>query len=110
MHIEKLTLNQFRGAKDLSLALHDRMNVFVGMNGAGKSSLLDASAILLSWLINRIKTSSASGRPINEVDIQNGSGYARLSLKLGNYAKSYEWSLVKYRRAAIKMKNQSYWN
>ena len=98
MHIEQLTLTQFRGAKDLPLVLHDRMNVFVGMNGSGKSSLLDASAILLSWLINRIKTSSASGRPISEVDIQNGSGYASLLMKLGNYAKSYEWSLVKYRK------------
>lgn len=98
MHIEQLTLTQFRGAKKLPLALHDRMNVFVGMNGTGKSSLLDASAILLSWLINRIKTASASGRPISEADIQNESSYAILSLKLGIYAKSYEWSLVKHRK------------
>lgn len=98
MHIETLSLKQFRGADDLSLNLHPRLNVFVGMNGAGKSSILDASAILLSWLINRIKTASASGRPISEVDIQNKSGYAALSLKLGNYAKSYEWSLLKYRK------------
>jgi predicted ATP-binding protein involved in virulence len=98
MHIEQLTLNQFRGAKHLSLVLHDRMNVFVGMNGAGKSSLLDASAILLSWLINRIKSASASGRPIIETDIQNGSGHAALSLRISNYATTYEWSLVKYRK------------
>lgn len=98
MHIEQLTLSQFRGAKHLPLVLHDRMNVFVGMNGAGKSSLLDASAILLSWLINRIKTASASGRPISEADIQNGAAHASLSVKLGNYAKPYEWSLVKYRK------------
>ncbi len=98
MHIEQLTLNKFRGAKELPLVLHERMNVFVGMNGAGKSSLLDASAILLSWLINRIKTVSASGRPISEADIQNGAAYARLSVKLSNYATPYEWSLVKYRK------------
>jgi predicted ATP-binding protein involved in virulence len=98
MHIEQLTLSQFRGANDLPLVLHDRMNVFVGMNGAGKSSLLDASAILLSWLINRIKTVSASGRPISEADIQNGAAYASLSVKLSNYATPYEWSLVKYRK------------
>jgi predicted ATP-binding protein involved in virulence len=98
MHIEQLTLSQFRGAKHLPLVLHDRMNVFVGMNGAGKSSLLDASALLLSWLINRIKTATASGRPIGEADIQNGAAHASLSMKLGNYAKPYEWSLVKYRK------------
>ncbi len=98
MHIETLSLKHFRGAKDLSLNLHPRLNVFVGMNGAGKSSILDASAILLSWLINRIKTASASGRPISEVDIQNRSSHAGLSLQLGNYAKSYQWSLFKYHK------------
>ena len=98
MHIEQLTLNKFRGAKELPLVLHERMNVFVGMNGAGKSTVLDASAILLSWLINRVKTTSASGRPISEVDIQNGFNHASLSIKLSHYATTYEWSLVKYRK------------
>lgn len=98
MYIEQLTLTQFRGAKHLPLVLHNRMNVFVGMNGAGKSSVLDAATILLSWLINRIKTASASGRPITEADIQNASSHASLTLKLANNAKSYEWSLVKYRK------------
>lgn len=96
MQIEQLTLTHFRGAKSLTLDLHDRMNVFVGMNGAGKSSLLDAAAILLSWLINRIKTASASGRPISEKDIQNGVSHGSLSITLGNDAKTYDWSLVKY--------------
>jgi len=98
MHIEQLTLNKFRGAKELPLVLHERMNVFVGMNGAGKSTVLDAAAILLSWLINRVKTTSASGRPISEVDIQNGFNHASLSIKLSNYATAYDWSLVKYRK------------
>lgn len=68
------------------------------MNGAGKSNLLDAAAILLSWLINHIKTSSASGRPINEVEIQNGSGYERLFSEVLQLCQVFEWSLVKCRK------------
>jgi predicted ATP-binding protein involved in virulence len=102
MHIETLTLKHFRGAKDLPLELHDRLNVFVGLNGSGKSSLLDASALMLSWLINRTKTASASGKPIKELDIHNSASHSNVSIKLSNYAKPYEWSLVKYRKAREK--------
>ncbi|KXS50963.1 MAG: ATPase [Marinobacter sp. T13-3] len=76
MYIHNLTLQRFRGAQDLSLELDDKLNVFVGMNGAGKSSILDASAIMLSWLANRIKHAGASGRPIAESDIKNGESSA----------------------------------
>lgn len=53
MYIQKLNLEKFRGAGNLSMDLDKRLNLFVGANGAGKSSVLDAAAILLSWLVNR---------------------------------------------------------
>ena len=42
MHVHKLTMTGFSGAKLLPLELHDRLNVFFGTNGSGKSSILDA--------------------------------------------------------------------
>ena len=72
MRIRSLKLERFRGARSLRLDLDERLNVFVGVNGAGKSTILDAAAILLSWFMNRIKQSGASGRPIVEADIANG--------------------------------------
>ena len=51
MHIRNLNLEGFRGAQHLKLELHESLNVFVGMNGAGKTTILDAAAILLSWLV-----------------------------------------------------------
>lgn len=98
MHIHKLRMQRFRGAQDFSLELNDKLNVFVGMNGAGKSSILDASAILLSWLVNRIKSSTASGRPITEDDIKNGEHSASLELTLHDGESYFSWSIAKARR------------
>jgi predicted ATP-binding protein involved in virulence len=104
MHIEKLHLSHFRGAEALTLELHPQLNVFAGMNGEGKSSILDATAILLSWLVNRIKHSNSSGRPITEPDIQNGTASAELSLSCRFDEKSFEWSLDKSRPGRINLR------
>ncbi|NBC47092.1 MAG: AAA family ATPase [Gammaproteobacteria bacterium] len=97
MPIHRLQLERFRGAQALALELDPRLNVFVGMNGAGKSSVLDAAAILLSWLVNRIKSTSASGRPIKEPDIKNGEAAARLAVKFFFAGQPYSWCIVKSR-------------
>jgi predicted ATP-binding protein involved in virulence len=102
MHINNLTLQRFRGAQDLSLDLSEKLNVFVGMNGAGKSSILDASAILLSWLANRIKHSGASGRPIAEDDIKNGESSANLTIQLCEQGSCFGWNLAKIRKGHSK--------
>jgi len=98
MHIQNLTLERFRGAKSLRLDLHERLNVVVGMNGAGKSSLLDAGAILLSWLVNRIKHAGASGRPITEQDIRNGEATANLQITCHHLDDNISWNLAKARK------------
>lgn len=100
MHIHELTLERFRGAESLPLKLHDKMNVFVGVNGAGKSSILDATAILLTWLVNRIRLfAGASGRPIVESDIRNGESSANLEITLSNEGSYYKWNISKSRRS-----------
>lgn len=97
MHIQSMTLQHFRSAVHLQLDLHGRMNIFLGMNGAGKSSVLDASAILLSWLMNRIKQSGASGRPITEPDITNHAHSAKLEMALSTDAQEDAWWVTKTR-------------
>ena len=98
MHIHTLRLERFRGAQDLTLELDPKLNVFVGVNGAGKSSVLDAAAILLSWLANRIKSSGASGRPIVEADIHNGESTASLTVDLDRDGSRYSWGVTKAQR------------
>ncbi len=97
MYIRSLMLTNFRGANHLSLELNEKLNVFVGMNGAGKSSVLDASAILLSWLANRVKHAGTSGRQIVESDIKNGESSANLAITLHENAHAFNWNLAKLR-------------
>jgi len=97
MHIHELTLERFRGARQLILPLHEKLNVFVGMNGAGKSTILDAAAILLSWLVNRINREGASGRPVVERDIMNGESSANLVITM-LYNGYFSWNLAKTKR------------
>lgn len=102
MHINKLKLDRFRGGQSLSLELHEQLNVFVGMNGAGKSSILDATAILLSWLVNRLKHAGASGRPIAEADIKNGESSSTLKITLSKYGNDIDWNIAKVRKGYSK--------
>jgi predicted ATP-binding protein involved in virulence len=102
MHVHKLTMTGFRGAKLLPLELHDRLNVFFGTNGSGKSSILDATAILLSWLVNRIKHESSSGRLVQETDIRNGEASADLHITCNFRGSYFSWNLAKTRKGYSK--------
>ncbi|CAD5980806.1 putative protein MJECL10 [Planktothrix tepida] len=50
MYIEELHLQNFRGFKELKLQFPRNLAVIIGVNGSGKSSILDAIAIFLSIL------------------------------------------------------------
>lgn len=56
MKVKRLTMQSFRGIGDLTLEFPtDEPIVFIGINGVGKSSILDCLAILLSCFIGRIQ-------------------------------------------------------
>jgi predicted ATP-binding protein involved in virulence len=98
MKITKLSLNHYRGAESLELKLDLHLNVLAGVNGAGKSTVLDAVAIMLSWAVNRIKSANASGRPIPETDITNGYSSAAIEISCMDEQQEITWKLVKNRK------------
>ena len=101
MKIDSLKLTCFRGAVDLPLTLDKRLNVFVGVNGAGKSTVLDALALALSWAANRIRHSGSSGRPIDETEISNGKSTAAIDLTCQTESGTVEWKLSKSRAGHV---------
>ena len=62
MRLSAINLNHFRGVSQLKVTLDPQMTVIVGQNGIGKSSVLDALAIMLThvqnlWLPERVRPS-----------------------------------------------------
>ena len=82
MQIKRLKLENFRGIKEQEIELLPNMNVFVGINGSGKSTILDAIAISLSWLVNRIQKAEAKGMSIPDDSIKNGTNYSSIILDI----------------------------
>ncbi len=107
MKIAKLNLKNFRDAQALPLELNPKLNVFVGLNGSGKSTVLDAIAIMLSWPANRIISPNASGRPITENDITNGKSSSSIQLSSEIDSKKIEWKLAKNRKGHAASEDKS---
>ena len=76
MRVKSLDLNHFRSARHVTIELDRDLNVFAGVNGSGKTTVIDALAILLSWAVARIRSADLDGDKIREQDIGNDSGYA----------------------------------
>ncbi len=83
MRIERLEIENFRGIRKMELELHPRMNVFVGVNGAGKTTILDAAAILLSRFVGAMKEDPFfPSSPIERTDMTHGCSNTKLSIRV----------------------------
>jgi len=107
MKVTKLNLKNFRDAQALSLELNPNLNVFVGVNGSGKSTVLDAIAIMLSWPVKRIIRLGASGSSIIENDITNGKSSSSIQLSCEIDSKTIEWKLSKNRKGHAASEDKS---
>jgi predicted ATP-binding protein involved in virulence len=56
--------------------------------------VLDALAILLSWVVARVRRAGGSGRAISEMDIHNRANFAVLRVDADNATQFY-WQLAK---------------
>ena len=102
MRIKSIKLINYRGAVSLNIDFHRQLNVFIGVNGAGKSTILDSLAIMLSWLVNRLKNTNASGQQISKTEINNGQGTAIIEITgLTEDSQEITWKIVKTRTGYI---------
>jgi predicted ATP-binding protein involved in virulence len=107
MIITRITLTNYRGASSLLLPLHPRLNVFYGSNGSGKSTVLDAAALMLSWWVGRLKHERGAGSSINENSIANGKPAAQLDISCLDGTHEFTWRLVKARTGHGHAENRS---
>ena len=59
--VSKLILKNFKGIENLTIDFDKNINVFIGENGSGKSSILYALALALSRFFGRIKSLEKNG-------------------------------------------------
>lgn len=109
MKIEKIILRDFRQFAELELPLASRLNVLVGINGAGKTSVLDATAKMLSWCVRRLiaPTGGGSGDSLSERDIRNGVASASISVEAKWEWQPVAWTLSKTRRGGASGESKS---
>src|SRR4028118_894251 len=93
MRVKRLKMNSFRGIGDLTLEFPtDGPTVFIGINGVGKSSILDCLAILISefqqWIFKYEKNPDSFYR---EQDIMKKRDKTRNVLILHWNSRKGEW-------------------
>ena len=93
MKISTISIKNFRGIKNLTVNIDPKLTVFAGVNGSGKTTVLEASVILLSWIIARVRSKQGSGRNIVKNDIHNQAKYA--VLQIATTQTQLNWQLVK---------------
>lgn len=100
MNVLSLHLLNFRGIERLHVDFTQRTTAFVGVNGVGKSAILDALAIALSQLIWRLNNQPQKARPIAPDDIRHGADFARIAITLQiRPGVEIQWALARNRKA-----------
>ena len=100
MIIKHLVIESFRAIEYLELDCSNSVNVFIGDNGAGKSTVLDAINILYSWLVARLGSTKGKGKSIHKDDIRFGAQYCFMSVMVEHDGIHASWSLYKSKQAS----------
>lgn len=95
MKIESIEILSYRGIPKLQLDFVEGVNALVGVNGAGKSAVLDCIAITLSRLIGRIRSSTGTGRFFSVSDISNDARMTQSMISLCVQGETIHWKVTK---------------
>lgn len=97
MFVKRLKLENFRRFDTLELSFATHLNVVVGVNGAGKSTILGAISKMLSWYVRRLVSPSGTGVgvPILESEIKTGAAAASIEVSVFDGVKDVAWALQK---------------
>jgi predicted ATP-binding protein involved in virulence len=119
MEIKRVILNGIGPFSTLEIPLApttqnpSNVTVFVGSNGAGKTSVLQALATSLSWLTARLRTEKGSGSPLLEETILNSANACAIEIDIstslwpsvnsnGDEASDmFKWVLAKTRQGRV---------
>ena len=109
MHIHRLQVKNYRGIQDLSLEFHphEKVQVLVGVNGVGKSALLECLAIMLSTFTERVRGDSRKARQFTDDDISIMETWMQADIRVEQSGEPLSWGVVKNRTRAKKSDQRS---
>lgn len=94
MQLKRLSLTNVRAFTQAEFEFHPGMNLLVGINGAGKSTVLDVLRITLSKILPQITMSKSRAFDFNTNDIAIGSDWLYTTLQFyiedGQLEEEYE--------------------
>lgn len=80
--VSKLILKNFKGIENLTIDFDKNINVFIGENGSGKSSILYALALALSRFFGRIKSLEKNGLLLTDDLIFQGADKVSIEIEM----------------------------
>jgi predicted ATP-binding protein involved in virulence len=113
MKIQEVLLKSVGSFETLNIPLApteknpSNITIFVGNNGTGKTSVLQALATSLTWFIARLRTERGSGTPIPEHAILNTANSAEIGIEIWNSLQTsvntsesdrFHWRVAKTRK------------
>jgi predicted ATP-binding protein involved in virulence len=97
MKISRVSLHNFRAAKELDIDLHQQMNLFVGENGAGKSTVLQAITSAFIALVKKVHNSKNNRGLMHVSDIHRLEDQSSIEICLTYENESYSWNIERTR-------------
>ena len=109
MMLKEISLVNFRGISSMTLPFSAQTTAILGVNGVGKSSVLDALAIAFSNMTERIAGQAAKARTLSPDDIKNDAAYARIQVKVELDVSTSTWSRESGNSDASISENSTTW-
>ncbi len=94
MKLSRLTLTNYRGFASATVDFDPKMTVIVGVNGAGKTSILEAIASLLSHVLGGIRRGLGVGGRLTQEEIRVEASEASVRLDATILDNPLQWTLA----------------
>ena len=95
MKIKYLHIVNYKAISEIDVDCGRMFNVIIGNNGVGKSTILSAINLLYSWLLARVRSANAKGRPLSVNCIKEGEKYCSLSITVEYLGCDFSWTIYK---------------
>ena len=101
VNIKRLQVANLRAFEQATFEFNPRMTLLVGINGVGKTTVLDAVRLCLSKILPATTASRSRGLPFTDEDIRGTAPALTVQLEFSLGGKEFEFLVHKQREASV---------